>query len=228
MSEKLISGQTEGEEIDIPCGDCLNTTSHIVLKALVLEQVNGYHPEEEYTLEYQIVRCQGCKKISFRKNHWRYMDRYLVGPDEWEINNYEELYPPRTINRKLLKDTPDCRLPPKIRAIYEETHSALCNNNPILAGVGIRAIVETVCKDLNAQGKNLKEKIDDLVTKDLLTKTDVDFLHGTRLVGNEAAHEVEPLPDIILDTAMKVVEHLLEGKYFVSKMADKYLPKQIP
>jgi hypothetical protein len=38
------------------------------------------------------------------------------------------------------------------------------NDQPVLTGIGIRALVETVCKDRKTKGKNLAEQIDDLVT----------------------------------------------------------------
>jgi Domain of unknown function (DUF4145) len=40
---------------------------------------------------------------------------------------------------------------------------ALCSKLPILAGVGIRALIEAVCHDKSAQGSDLRKKIDSLV-----------------------------------------------------------------
>jgi hypothetical protein len=43
-----------------------------------------------------------------------------------------------------------------------------------------------------AAGNSLEKKIDDLVTKGVLTLTGAETLHSMRILGNEAAHEVNP------------------------------------
>ena len=51
------------------------------------------------------------------------------------------LYPSRTV-RKPIED--HYYLPPKVREVYEETLTAISNGAPILAAIGIRAVVEAV------------------------------------------------------------------------------------
>ena len=46
----------------------------------------------------------------------------------------------------------------------------------MLAGVGIRCLVEAVRQKENAEGKDLKAKINDLVKKGLLTQSGADIL----------------------------------------------------
>jgi len=53
-------------------------------------------------------------------------------------------------------------LPEKVERIYEETLSALNYRQQVLCGVGIRAIIETICKDKKESGKDLNEKIKSL------------------------------------------------------------------
>ena len=105
-----------------------------------------------------------------------------------------------------------------------ETYSALCNQLRVLSGIGIRALVETVCKDKAAVGKNLKEQIDNLVVLGILTRDGADFLHSLRIMGNNAAHDVEPQTEDDLDIAFDIVEHLLQGVYLLRIKASK-LPK---
>ena len=125
-------------------------------------------------------------------------------------------------------------LPPSVRSAYLETHAALCSGLPILAGIGIRLIVETVCKDKEtvdevtdkkAKYKLLETRIDELVEKQLLTPTDAGFLQRTRLVGNKAAHEALQLDEVTLNAAMDVAEHLLRSAYLLPKIADRLLTK---
>jgi hypothetical protein len=108
-------------------------------------------------------------------------------------------------------------LPEKVRSIYKETHAALCTKLKILAGVGIRALVESVCQEESAEGNNLEKKIDDLVIKGVLTKRSADVLHKTRLLGNQAAHETKAASDSELDVAFDIIENLLETVYIIPK-----------
>ena len=116
-------------------------------------------------------------------------------------------------------------LPFPLPNIYKETHAALVNQQPVLAGIGIRALVEAVCNDQAAQGKNLEQKIDGLMNMGLLTKDQAEFLHGLRILGNEAAHEVKPHKEDTLGAAMDVVEHLLKTVYILPVQAKK-LPQR--
>jgi hypothetical protein len=109
--------------------------------------------------------------------------------------------------------------------VYSETRTALANDQPVLAGIGIRAIVETVCKDQSAAGNNLMEKIDDLARKGVVTPDGAKILHSLRFMGNDAAHEVKAHAEADLMTALDVVEYLLKGVYILPRLAAK-LPKK--
>ena len=116
-------------------------------------------------------------------------------------------------------------LPWQIRRIYKETHSALCNSQPILAGAGIRALIEVISKDKKAKGFNLEKRINSLVDIGVLTKEGARILHSLRVMGNEAIHEVKPHTQSDLSIAFDVVEHVLQGVYLLPAKA-KNLPKQ--
>ena len=104
-------------------------------------------------------------------------------------------------------------LPANVRRIYEETIGAMNNDQSVLAGIGIRALIETVCNDRKANGKNLMKRIDDLVKLGVLTAEGAAVLHKLRTLGNSAAHEVKPHTQAQLGLALDVVEHLLNGVY---------------
>ena len=106
-------------------------------------------------------------------------------------------------------------LPQKVRRIYNETHKALCPELPMLAGVGIRSLMEAVCQEREAQGDNLKLKIDGLVKQGFLTQSGAEILQKLRLMGNEAVHGMKSHNTQILGTAFDVVEHLLLGVYIL-------------
>jgi hypothetical protein len=110
-------------------------------------------------------------------------------------------------------------LPTRIYQIYIETHNALCGDQPILAGIGIRAILDAVCKHKLAAGRSLELQIDDLVTKGLIASDSADFLHRIRYLGNKAAHEVEAHSMQELGAAMDIVEQLLQNVFVLPRLA---------
>jgi len=63
---------------------------------------------------------------------------------------------------------------------------------PVLAGVGLRALIEAVCRDQGINGGNLEALIGGLATNGILSKAQADILHTHRFLGNAAAHEVTP------------------------------------
>ena len=142
-----------------------------------------------------------------------------VDYDDWDYRVVQELFPSRIEGRKGLGDEIHY-LPSTVMQIYKETLLALANQAPILAGIGLRALLETVCKEKNATGKNLLEKIDSLVTSRILTPTSASILHKIRTLGNSAAHEVKPHSEKQLGLAMDIIEHLLNDVYILPKQAD--------
>ena len=94
----------------------------------------------------------------------------------------------------------------------------MTTTSPILAGIGLRAIVETVCKEKNASGSNLYNKINDLVGQRVVTPVDADILHKVRTLGNSSAHEVKPHTTTQLSLAMGVLENMLKAVYILPKL----------
>lgn len=110
-------------------------------------------------------------------------------------------------------------LPSQLRKIYLEALKALDAKQPILAGIGIRAIVETVCNDRSASGGTLEARIDHLKAQGILTPEGADLLHKLRVMGNKAAHEAAPHTERELSLAIDVINHLLLGVYILPKNA---------
>lgn len=214
--EELKLNKTQGEQIWVPCGKCSGSTIHKVLFS-----ADNYYEEESgfWTLDsYQIIQCQGCTEISFR-----YYVNDAMSDYRGEKGNVEEVYPSRIAGRHVLRR--GNILPQNIFHIYTETHKALCGKQPILAGIGIRALLEAVCKEKLAKGNDLETKIGDLLETGVLTKSEAEALHGLRIIGNVSAHEVKPQTEKTLGYAMDVIEHLLSDVYILPKLSEK-LPKR--
>lgn len=216
MAEISIEKDQKLDETpNVPCTYCRGEPKHSVLASIDLhgEEEVGRDFSFEWNDIFQIIRCDGCQTVTFRKLHTDSEDFNPVEPGSGELEHTvtEELYPSRATGRNLMKDTD--LLPVNLQRIYKETIQALNSAQPVLTGIGIRAIVETVCKDKQAAGKRLVEQIDGLVTKGALTKEGAEILHKLRVLGNEAAHEVTPHDNVQLDLAIDVIEHLLTGTY---------------
>lgn len=221
----MALNKTQGEECRAPCRNCNVETRHKVLQSVdasISEDYRNWWYRADDS--YQIIQCQGCDEISFRKIHTNSED--IDHDPETGEQSYDakiDVYPSRVAGRNKLRQADS--LPWQIARIYDETHAALCNKQLILAGIGIRVLVEAVCQEEQAVGKNLEQKIDDLVTLEVLTKPGAEMLHGTRILGNTAAHEVRPYSETMLGNAMDVVEHLLESVYIFPTSTAK-LPKR--
>lgn len=219
-TEKQEINKSQGLELKLSCTECTGKTSHTVVVSV---DKSGEESDGDWSLmwdaNYQIIQCNGCKTLSFRTVSSNSEDYYQVSETEWEHDEYENLYPSRAKGRKTLEDE-IFYIPTKIQRIYKETIQALNANSPILAGVGLRALIETVCKENNAEGKNLLLKIDNLVTQNILTPAGSTILHRIRTLGNDAAHEVKPHSEKQLGLAMDVVEHLLTDVYILPKKVE--------
>ena len=219
-----IQTQEPGDQdLRLACSTCSSSTFHKVLASVKRSEwfdPAGYHVD----MWFQVVQCQGCKNLSFRRlviDHEDFQFNQLT--QEYEAAERESLYPSRVEGRRQLPDAH--YLPFTVSSLYKETLTALANDSPILAGIGLRALVEAVCKERNASGGNLESKIDDLVTQGVLTASGSEILHSLRIVGNKAAHEAKPHSKNELLIGMDVVENLLNTVYLIPKKADT-LPKR--
>ena len=212
--------KTQGAEHSIPCLKCVGRTTHKVLASV---EIRGDETDHDFTFswatDYQIVQCLGCKAISFRSASSNSEDCYQISEDEVEHEVDETLYPSRIEGRKGLGDETRY-LPSSVRQIYDETLLALSNQAPILAGIGLRALLETVCKEKQAVGSDLLKKIDNLVTTGILTPASAAILHKIRTLGNAAAHEVKPHSEKQLGLAMEISEHLLKDVYVLPRQVE--------
>jgi hypothetical protein len=209
------------QKIDVPCGICKRSTKHLILTDILL---NGYEEPDGFygwNNEYQIIQCQGCETVSFRKTHENSDDMVMTGPNDWEPAKQVNLYPNHEECRLPLADIH--LLPNNLERIYIETLNALNSELKVLAGIGIRAIIETVCKDKSATGTDLFLKVNNLVSQGVLTQDGAEILHKLRSLGNAAAHEVKPHSYVELGLAFDVVDHLLQGVYILPHHAKKNL-----
>lgn len=224
-----VNQHPESPDLWVYCAQCEAKTNHLVLSEVNYEEHFDDFPQGYEVIiweDYQVIQCQGCQSLSFRKVH-RDTESEELDPAGNAISFAEQidLYPPRLEGRKQLRKA--INLPHNVYKIYNETRKALSNDLSVLAGIGVRALLETVCKEQSANGNNLAKKIDDLVNQGVLTENGAEFLHSLRLMGNASAHEVKPHDDQVLETAFDVIEHLLNTVYLIpERAASSNLPKR--
>jgi hypothetical protein len=217
---EYLLNKTQNVEVELPCQTCSGKTTH---KALVTVDIRGSEGDHRFSFDWsddhQIVQCLGCKSLSFRIASSNSEGYYPISEDEYEYGVSERLYPPRIEGRKGLgNDT--VYLPNRIRQIYDETLTALSVQAPVLAAIGLRALVEAVCQEKDAKGRDLFKKIDSLVEQRVLTPAGATILHKIRALGNAAAHEAKPHSEKQLALAMDIVEHMLKDVYILPKQAE--------
>lgn len=219
MQNEELHDKTVGEVHKLPCRACDFKTNHITLKSIqanwsdIKEDLQGWD-------KFEIIKCQGCDNLSFRSTS-SFSEDYFIDNETGEQTyiEREQIYPNRIEGRKKLRDM--YLLPIEINQIYEEAHTALCSKLNILSSVGIRIIIESICKEKNAEGKTLEKRIDDLSSKGILTKQEANTLHSTRILGNKSAHEIFTPKIAELDVAMDIVENLLKTVYIIPKKAER-------
>lgn len=212
--------------VHAPCGYCKNVTRAKVLARVDLDgrEFSGTELVFGWDDTMEVIQCQGCEELMFKKSHVNSEDMYHTHGEDGYEGHYvttEEYFPNPEQDRVAVQD--DHLLPVGLRRIYLETVKALNEDSPVLAGIGIRAIVETICKDKNAEGRGLDQKINSLVEVGVLTPGGAEVLHKVRTLGNRSAHEVEPHNSASLGLAMDVVEHLIQGVYILPHHAQQHL-----
>lgn len=228
MATETRSGpksEQEEKEFRVLCSSCDRPTVHRVIRSA---EYQSEYEEPRFSVsswdEYQIVECRGCESMSFRHVH---RDTEDVDIDdetgEAQLAETVKLYPDRLAGRTQLDHAH--HLPRSVLQVYLETLNALRSSLPILAAIGIRALAEAMCKDRQAKGRDLEKKLDSLVEQGLVSSEGAEILHGLRLMGNKAAHEVTPHSLADLNTAFDVIEHALQGVYILPKLAAR-LPKR--
>lgn len=190
-----------------PCIRCKLDTNHVVHSEHLSE---GEPDEYRYVEKHQIVKCNGCDTLSFRRVFIDYESAWPSGDDEWETPTDIDTYP--QLN---LANIDDIYLPDIVGSIYRETCNAYSQGSLTLAGIGFRTTIEAICNDQNIPGNQLSNRITNLSTRGLISKKDSNRLHSIRFLGNDAAHDIKKPRKSHLEAALIIVEHLITTVYIL-------------
>lgn len=204
------------EDVHSPCESCDRETWHEVL---------FQHTESEYEYRidtiHQMLRCKGCRTLSFRTVVVDYESSYPVDDDEWHVPRDVFDYPRVLKGHKKLDKLWD--IPKLVRDIYTQSLHAVRDGSSILAGIGLRATVEAICNEQSIQGRTLDKRIDGLAKAGLISQRDAERLHAIRFLGNDAAHEIRASSESNLLIALRIIEHLLVTLYVLDGDAGAHL-----
>lgn len=196
------------------CCNCCKMTNHTVL----LEDTESHREEYSCDISYQILQCLGCDTKSFRKVFYDLEAAYPTDEEQWEVPEDVTVYPKAVEGHKEIQNL--WELPDVVGTIYSEVLIALRENSKVLAGLGLRAVVEAVCNDLTISGRSLEVRINKLTSSGYISKNDAERLHGIRFMGNDAAHDIKKPKHSSLSVALQIVEHLITSVYILENKAN--------
>lgn len=194
------------------CHECGKHTNHKILKK---EAVKA-HPEEGYSWgeTHYFSKCAGCDSFTYAVESWTEDD---WNPHTGEVDSTWKTYPRGATERQPIDDIYE--LPAKVQLIYKEVIGAMNAQLPVLAGIGLRALIETVCKEQGISANNLEKLIGGLATKGILSQAQADILHTHRFLGNVAAHDVVSAKPKELVAALEIAENVLRTIYVLPELS---------
>ena len=203
-----------GEHIKIFCSECAGHTNHNILakKKIDSETDDGFH----YGVIHYFGQCAGCDNICYAQSSWT-EDQF--DPETGEMLFDWQTYPRSKGQRSPIDDIH--YLPMEIRIIYREAVGAFNNQLHILAAIGLRVLVEAICKERKVGGDNLALLIDGLAQNGILSRNQADILHSHRFMGNAAAHEIQIARPTELIAALEISETVLRTIYVLPELSKK-------
>lgn len=207
--------------VSLPCAECGGgPRNHEVLRDYE-KRWDDEESGEQGGSKYEICQCRGCETVRFRQESW---STYDIDPRTGESDTTVTVFPEVTGSERAPVEVQG--FPDAVGHIYLETVRAFNADALILAGGGLRAIVEAICINQKVGGDNLQQKIDDLVAKGLLAKPQADLLHEERYIGNAALHEIAPPAKADIEDGLLIVEGLLNTIYTLPGRARRLRQKR--
>ena len=196
------------------CHQCGKYTNHNILAKEEIRSV----PEEDcdWGENHLFAKCAGCDAMTYAIESWTEFD---WDPQTGDTKSSWKTYPRGEAERKTIDKVND--LPVKVRAIYNEVIGAMNSQLPVLSGIGLRALIEAICRDQGIQEDTLQKLIDGLATKGILSTAQAAILHTHRFLGNVAAHDITPAQPRELVAALEIAENVLRTIYILPKLSQQ-------
>ena len=202
-----------GEYQLIYCRRCSGKTKHFVL----CKGTEEADPDDGiWRRTHYLARCAGCDTYCYA-TATETEDTYDHGLErmlpEWDV------YPTAEGEQEPLEKY--FLFPTRVRAIYLEVVKSINSDLLLLAAIGLRALIEAICKDRGVRARNLERRIDGLAGDGVLSTRESQILHGLRFMGNAVAHEIaRPHRDEVL-AALGIAESMLQVIYILPRLSEE-------
>jgi hypothetical protein len=194
------------------CHQCGKHTNHNVIAE---EKVGpGENDNYHWGDTHYFARCAGCDAFTYAIESWCEED---WNPYTGEMDSTWKTYPRGVTERQPIND--ENELPTKVRLIYKEVIGSMNAQLPVLSGIGLRALIESICRDQGIANGDLQQLIDGLATSGVLSKAQADILHTHRFLGNVAAHEITSAQPRELVAALEIAENILRTIYVLPQLS---------
>jgi Domain of unknown function (DUF4145) len=199
--------------IETKCGYCEKITHH---QLLFIKKVKVIEDFESITISYMTAQCGGCKTISFLIR----IPEIDAFEDEPQFTDYNFPLKPDFLETdyNFLREVDQDELPIKISKLYEEVKTMFRKESNIMAGIGLRMLVEAICIQQKISGGNLQQKINKMYTSGLISASELPILDKLRLIGNQSAHKIKAFSIDKLSYALDIINHILISIYILPKI----------
>jgi hypothetical protein len=179
-----------------------NTENNVSIDAADLsDDVDGICKHQN-----SIWTCAGCDTVTFE---WQLLYGDSENSEKW-VEGDGGYYPDRS--QDSLQPKSFLKLNAELSRLYREIVTCFNDDCLLLCTIGLRALIEGVCKDKGFKDGNLEHKIDGLA-KFVPNLNLIEALHAFRFAGNEAAHRLELSSLDDTKMAIEILEDLLNFLY---------------
>ncbi len=158
---------------------------------------------------YELLRCPACDSVTLQSFYWHDM---AMDPSEIE---FKTLYP-SGVDRPV-------GLPDSLARAFDAAQKVR-NIDANAYGVLLGRVLELVCQDRNATGKNLGNKLGNLASKGEIPKKLVGVANGLQDLRNVGAHptlgELTPAELPILDRLCRAILEYVYSAPYIAQQAE--------
>lgn len=180
--------------LPVYCLHCKTEIKHEFLVSLETKKDTTY---ETLYSEFDLLRCINCDSLTYRTMHYTDDDIVQIpdgrGGYELDVQGFTNYFPPRNKMKDKELDLTNKiidLLPEPIQATFNEVVVALNNNLEILSGLGLRTLLEQICKHF-IQEDDLGRILKKFEEEGYISTKQRYLLDDIRYIGNDSAHRAQ-------------------------------------
>jgi hypothetical protein len=211
------------------CNTCKTETNHEIgsvhyrycqnnaeLKNLVFVETIGLDEPIDFKnskgiFKYETWICRGCDTVTLQESCAINGLTYDKGMKVVWSYDFHPLRESESLPERDLGLTPI-----KLYLLYHEVLESYKNELPVLCSIGLRALLEGICKDKGISDKDaraLADKVDELAKRQHLPPAIAKNLKSYKFIGDSAAHYLEAPDRESLKVGIEVMQDLLNYLY---------------